>query len=102
MNKKQKNELKYLNELTTSVNALYCVSFKIISLQRILRPYFKFTIASNEVFFIKSKLSNRSFRVELQSGDYIYVTDKWKRFQYLFYSPTVKDFLQKLIKHKLY
>lgn len=87
------------------------VDFTLISFQRKFRTFFKFSIISDTLFCMTSKITNNSILVSIESGsknphietnDYFKCAYSFIDKEFNFPVTTAKDLILKLIKHEIY
>ncbi len=84
------------------------VPFTLLSFQRKFRNFYKFSIISDTLFCITSKITNNTLLVQIEKqpdpniSDYFKCVYSFNPNEYNFPVLTSKDFILKLIKHDIY
>lgn len=88
-----------IQDLIDFNNSTYNVDFNIRKFQRKYRKFFKFSIISDELFIIVSRISGQTIRVFLSKDNYFECYTSSSVHLYLFKRYTISDFVNKLLKY---
>ena len=90
-----------LGDLKLFVNKKYIKEFDLINFQRKFRKFFKFSKCGSSLFFMKSKITKHTLRVEILEDDRYLVKSSKNIRTFEFNAINDKEFIEKLIKHDL-
>lgn len=104
-----KKEFRTLQELQLFLEQTNNIDFSLLSFQRKFRKFYKFSIINENLFSMRSKITNNNILVKIQPPDqilsyayYISINYSFNNHAYYFPVTTSKELIQKLIKHKIY
>lgn len=100
--KKNKKKVLYTRlQFLEYLNALNEVKFSLINFQRTFRRFYKFSILSDDYFFLNSKIIKNNISIRIMPDNYFEVRYSWVSHVYNFPISTNKNLFQKLLKHNL-
>lgn len=97
-----KNVAPTYEQLVAFLQSSYYCEFNLANFQRKNRKFFKFSIFDNTLFFMRSRISKHSVKIQVQSDNYFRVTSSKVPGVFELHALSGRELVTKMLHHELF